>query len=176
MKLGGHCAEPAGDHDFAACSAVRQLVANERHADARVEHVDAGLGHDRRDRAAACHSDLVPGRPVDCDAARCWTRRAEIRRHLAKEVVRGAVVGLSGVAETSGDRAERDRGTKRQVADCVQQGEPAVALHVEDEVVFCRALVAEPLADLESAGVQQHVDVSVVGADGVDSLGDCIGI
>ena len=91
--------------------------------------------------------------------------RAEAGRELAQQVVGGAVVGLPGVAEPAGHRAERDRGAERHVAGRVQQVEPAVALDVEDQVVLARLLVGERVADVEPGGVQQHVDPAVPLAD-----------
>ncbi len=59
---------------------------------------------------------------------------AEARHALAQQVVGRAVVGLPTVAEAAGDRAEDDRGAESSVAQPVQQVEPPVALHAEDEV------------------------------------------
>ena len=45
------------------------LLADDRNADRRRQHVDAGQRHHLRDRASAGHADVGPGGPVDGDAA-----------------------------------------------------------------------------------------------------------
>ena len=94
------------------------------------------------------------------------------RDDLAEQVVGGAVVGLAGVAEAAGDRAERHGRAERHVAERVQQVEPAVGLDVEDEVELALLLVGQEVADLEPGGVQQHVDRAAALADAGDHLGD----
>ena len=92
---------------------------------------------------------LGPGGPVDRHAAQSAVA-AQARDALAKQVVGGRVVGLPGVSEASGDRAEHDRGADLAFAERVQQVEPAVDLDVEDEVVLALGLVGEEVAYLES--------------------------
>ena len=98
-------------------------------------------------------------------AARRRPRRAEAGRDFAEQVVGGTVVRLSRVAEAAGDGAERHRRAQRHVADGVQQVEPAVRLHVEDQVEFRRALVGQEVAALDAGGMQQHVDAPGAFAD-----------
>ena len=111
-------AEPAGDDDLAAGSAGGQFAAHDR---------------DRRPRAAACRcrpSPSSPGSsrelampiPPHAVQSMAMPRVAgrvvrKLETQLAQEVVRGAVVGLSRVAEPAGDRAERHRRTERHVAE-----------------------------------------------------------
>ena len=100
----------------------------------------------------------APRRPVDDDAACCWTRSAEARGDLAQQVVGSAVIALSGVAEAPGNRAERHGRSKRHVTYRVQEIEPAIAFHIKDQVEFARVLVRKEVASLDACGVQQHVD------------------
>ncbi len=54
--------------------------------------------------------------------------------------------------------------------------EPTVALDVEHEVVFARFLLGQVAADLQTGGVQQHVDAATEAAHVVDRRGDCVGV
>ena len=91
--------------------------------------------------------------------------RAERRHALAEQVVGRAVVGLAAVAEAAGDRAEHHRRPDRHVTEGVEEVEPAVRLDVEDEIELGRRLVGQQAADLQAAGVEQHVDPLAGGAD-----------
>ena len=42
----------------------------------------------------------------------------------------------------------------------MQQVEPAVGLHVEDQIEFLRILVGQEVAAFNSGGVQQNIDTS----------------
>ena len=87
-------------------------------------------------------------------------RKLEV--YLAQQIVGGAVVGLAAVAEASGDRTECHRRAQRHVADRMQQVEPAVGLHVEDQIEFALVFVRQEVAALHACGVQQHVDAAAV--------------
>ena len=116
-----------------------------------------------------------PGGPVDRDAADAARARSrEIA--LAEQVVGGRVVGLAGVAEAPGDRAEDHGRARLRVAERVQEVEPAVGLDVEDEVELGLRLVGQEVADLEPAGVDQHVDAAARGERGGDRRLDLVGV
>ncbi len=91
--------------------------------------------------------------------ARLRARRAEARGVLAQQVVGGAVVRLAAVAEAAGNRAECDRRPQRHVADRMQQVEPAIRLHVEDQVELALVFVGQEVAALQSGRVQQNIDM-----------------
>ena len=98
------------------------------------------------------------------------------RGALAEQVVRGRVVRLAGVPEARRDGAERHRGSERESFGRAHQVEPAIALHVEDEIELGGLLVRERAAPLEPGGVEQHVDAAALGAHGVDRLGHGAGV
>ena len=169
-----HDAETLADDDFAARSASRQFAADQRNACLGRQHVDAGQFHHLGDGAAGGHADAAPCGPVDDDAACVGTSGAEARGDLAQQIVGGAVVGLSAIAEASGNRTERHRRAERHVADGMQQIEPAVALHVEDQIEFTRVLVREEVAALSAGSVQQHIDAPAALAHLLDDFGDSV--
>ena len=80
---------------------------------------------------------------------------------LAEQVVGGAVIGLSAVAEPAGDRAEDDGGADGQVAGGAQQAEEAVRFDVEDQVELRRRFLVQRLADFHAAGMDQDVQAAV---------------
>ena len=154
-------AEAIRDDDLAARPARGQLAPDDRDAGRRRQHVDAGrsiiVGIEPRDAMP------MPAHAVQSMAmrARRRARRAELRGPLAEQIVGRAVVGLAAVAEAAGDRAEGDDGAERQVADGVQQVEPAVALHVEDAIELGGRLLRQEVAHLDARRVQQDVDAAV---------------
>ena len=87
--------------------------------------------------------------------------RREAVGQLAEQVVRGRVVGLAVVAEPAGHRAEGDRRADGQVRGRRHQVEPAVRLHVEDQVELGRLLVGQRPVDEQAARVDEHVDPAV---------------
>ena len=97
--------------------------------------------------AQAVQSIAMPARRAASRAgARCSCRAGRWPR----------VVGLAGVAEAPGDRAEDDGRADGGVAERVQQVEPAVGLDVEDEVELGLRLVGQEVADLEPGAVEQR--------------------
>jgi hypothetical protein len=160
VRLGGHHPERAGDDDLAGMIARRQLASDPGHPRLGRQHLHAGHLHDLRDGAACRHADAAPGGPVECQPAGVGHRAAQVRRDLAQQIVGGGVVGLAAVAESTGDRREHDRGADRHLTCAVEHVEPSVGLDVEDQVVLARFLVREVPADLETGGVEQHVDVA----------------
>ena len=129
-------AEALANDDFTAGSTCGQLAADQRHARVRRQHIDSGHFHYFWDRAASRHADAAPCRPVNRDAARGWACGAEARDYFAEKIVAGAVVGLPGIAETSGNGTEGQGGCKWHVTDRVQQVEEAVRFHIEDQIEF----------------------------------------
>ena len=158
VVLGGHHPEDAGDDHLAVARARRQLASDPGDAGLGRQHLHAGHLHDLRDRTAGRHADAAPRRPVEREPTGGGPGPTEAAHDLAEQVVRRRVVGLSLVAEPSGHRREHDRSADRQVVRGVEQVEPAVALHVEDEVVLARLLVGQVAADLQPGGVEEHVD------------------
>ena len=69
------------------------------------------------------------------------TGAAQAAQHLALQVVGGAVVGLSDVAEATGHRAECHDGAQRERAGGMQHVEQPVTLDPEHEVELAGLLV-----------------------------------
>ena len=116
-----HDAKTLGDDDFTARCSGGQFAADQRNTGFRRQHVDAGQFHHLGNGAARSHADAAPSRPIDGDAAGGRPGGAEARGDLAQQVIGGAVVGLSSVAEAAGNGAERHCRTQRHVADSVQE-------------------------------------------------------
>ena len=158
MELAGHRAQRTGDDDLAVWNAGVQLTPDPRHARLGGQHVHPGRRHDLRDRSAGCHPDAAPRGPVDRERAHVGTCAAEAAEQLALQVVGGAVVGLTDVAEPPGHRAERHDGAERHRSDGVQHVEQTVTLDREHEVELARLLVGQRVADLDPRRMQQDVD------------------
>ena len=143
MTFSDEHTEPLPDNDLARRVDREQFAAHGRDAGLGRQHVDPSELHHLGNGATRRHAHPGPCRPVDRDATRRRAGTPEAGRHLAQQIVGCAVVGLTSVAETTGDGAERDRRTERHVTDRVQQVEPAVALDVEHEIELalapCRA-------------------------------------
>ncbi len=176
MPLLHQHAERARDQHLATGARRLELAPHDRQPLVGWEHVDPGRRHHRRDRAPARHPDVAPRRPVDRDAARAGAGRAETGDALAEQVVGGAVVGLARVAEATRDGAEHHRGAELGVTERVQEMEPTVGLHVEDQVVLGLRLVGQLMAHLDTRGVHEHVDVIVRGTHRVDHRGNGRGV
>ena len=161
VALGHEQAEIAGHDNLSALARGGDLALHDRHADLRRQHVDPCERHHLGDRAAARHSDVRPCSPVDGDTTCAGPSVAEVGDALAQQVIGRAVVRLATVPEAAGNRAEDDSGPERRIAQPVNQVEPPVALHIENEVELSRRLGVERVADLETCSVQQDVDAGV---------------
>ena len=58
----------------------------------------------------------------------------------------------------------------------MQQIEPSVGLHVEDQIELALVFVGQEVAALQSGGVQQHVDAAAALTHLLDDLGNAFGI
>ena len=163
-------------HEDLAPGSRAQLAAHDGNARRSGHQVDACALQELRHGAAGGHPDVAPGGPVDSEGADRPAGAPQRRRALAEQVVRGRVVRLAGVPEARRDGAERHRGAERETFGRAHQVEPAIALHVEDEIELGGLLVRERVAPLEPGGVEQHVDAAALGAHGVDRLGHGAGV
>ena len=169
-------AEALTDDDFAADGATGEFTSHDGDAGSSGQHVDPDGLHHGGNRATGCHSDVAPCGPIDGDAECVGPGGAEARCVLAEQVVCGAVVGLAVVAEAAGHRTEAHCRADRGVAKTLQQVEPAVGLHVEYQVVLGTLFVGQEPADLQTAGVEQDVDLAADVSDLRHGHGDGVAI
>ncbi len=154
-----------------------EFAPDQRNAGFRRQHVDSREFHDLRNRAARGHADSAPRRPVDYNAACGGTGGTETRCDLAQQIVRGAVVGLSSVAEAACNRTERHVAPSGMSPMACSRLKKPSTLDVEYQVEFSGVLVwtENGFAQYRQHAAARRCDRCAL-AHLVDDLGDCLRI
>ena len=91
--------------------------------------------------------------------------------NFAEQVVGGAVIRLSCVAEPARNRAECHGGPEGDVRYGREKVEPAVRFDVKHQVEFARLLIRQEMGAFHTRGVQQNVHAPAAVAHLADGFG-----